>query len=79
MESKINIKYSGEDRLFLHKEIGKGKLPDGRECRLIQTNSEILMSVSTKKGNRYFSINYMDLTKAFADIIPKIEKNLRGK
>jgi len=73
----MKITYEGEGKLFLHKEIGKGNLPDGRKCRLIQTNAGIHMEVypkDKKKDWKTFSVSYMELSKTIVDEIIKIEK-----
>lgn len=81
MEAKLNVTYTGENKLVLHKEIGEGKLPDGRKCRLIQTNAGIHMQVYGKdnKGWKTYSVSYMDLSKAISDVIPEIEEFKNGK
>ena len=81
MKTQLEVKYTGKDKLYLHKEIGKGNLPDGRECRLIQTNSRIHMQVYGKSGKGWkdFTVSYMDLGKAISDIIPKIEKEKKDE
>ena len=72
----MNVTYSGEGKMFLHQEIGKGQMPDGRDCRLIQTNAGIHMEIypKDKKGDwKTFTVSYMDLSKAIVDEISKIE------
>ena len=73
----MKVKYDGEGKMFLHQEIGKGQMPDGRECRFIQTNAGVHMQVypKDKKGKwKTFSISYFELSKAIVDEILKIEK-----
>jgi len=72
----MNVTYQGEGKMFLHQEIGKGQMPDGRQCRLIQTNAGVHMQVYPKDEKekwKIFSVSYMDLSKAIVDEIAKIE------
>lgn len=75
MKAKLNVTYTGKDKMSLHKQIGEGKLPDGRKCRLIQDNAGIHMQVydKDKDGWKTYSVSYMDLSKSISDIIPEIE------
>ena len=74
----MEVTQQKEGALFLHTEIGKGQMPDGRECRLIQTNAGIHMQVYTKGKNngnwKTFSVPYMELSKAIVEEIKKIEE-----
>lgn len=76
MSKEMKVKYEGIGKMFLHKEIGEGQMPDGRRCRLIQTNQGIHMQVYSKKDKnewKTFSINYLDLGEAIVKEIQKIE------
>ena len=76
METKLNVTYGGKDKMFLHTEVGKGKMPDGRECRLIQTNGGLHLQVTNKDQSwQHFSVSWMDISKAISEVVPKIEKN----
>ena len=66
--------------MFLHKELGNGKMPDGRKVRLIQTNRGIHMQVypidkkETNKGNwDTYSLSYDELSQNMFQEIKKIE------
>lgn len=62
--------------MFLHREIGKGTMPDGRECRLIMTDNGVYMQVYPKdKGSMWktFSLPWMELSEAIVSEIEKIE------
>ena len=76
MEAKIKVEYSGENKMFLHKELGKGNLPNGIECRLLQSNAGIHMQVydKEKKNWKTYSVSYMDLSKGISEVIPLEEK-----
>lgn len=72
--AKLKVKYAGKNQFILHKQLGKGNLPDGRECRLIETNSGIYMEVKIgEEGWEHYEVTWMDISKAIADIIPKSE------
>lgn len=75
-KGEVEIKYLGEDKMFLHKQIGEGKLPDGRRCRIIMHDGGIVMQAYSKngKGWKSYSISWMSLSKAIADTIPDFEK-----
>ncbi len=78
----MKIEYSGEGNLFLHQLIGEGKLPDGREIRLIQTNTGIHMQVYPLKGEekgkwKTFSLSYMAITEGFVKHIKQFEKGTK--
>ena len=52
-------------------------MPDGRECRLIQTNTGIHMEVYPKDKKddwKTFSVSYLELSKTIVEEITKIEK-----
>lgn len=80
-ETKLKVEYIGKDKLFLHREIGKGTMPDGRKCRLIMINSGVMMEVTNKsgKGWKHFAFDWMDLSEAIVDVIPKLEALLKTK
>lgn len=72
----MKVEYEGKGLMCLHQEIGKGQLPDGRKCRLIQTNSGIHMQVYSKDKKEEwetFTVSYKDLGEAIAEEIVKIE------
>lgn len=73
----MKVEYIGEGKMFLHQEVGKGTLPDGRECRLVMTNNGVHMVVYPKtKDSKWktFSLSWMELSKAIVDEIEKIEE-----
>ena len=60
----MKVSYDGDGKMFLHTKIGEGTMPDGRECKLVQTNQGIHMQVYSKEKNggwKTFTVNYMDL------------------
>jgi hypothetical protein len=78
----MKVTYTGEGQLMLHQEIGRGNLPDGRECRLIQTNYGIHMQVYPKGKKNFwktFTVSYFDLSAAMVEEIVKIEANIQEK
>ena len=72
----MNVTYNGENKMCLHKQIGEGTTPNGRKCRLIQTNYGISMQVYNEGENngwKSYGVSYMDLSKAIMSEIQKIE------
>ena len=77
----MKIKKEEQGILILHKEIGKGQTPDGRNVRLIQTNSGIHMQVDTKDKDKnrqgkwdLYTLSYKELCDCFFEEINNIEK-----
>ena len=74
----MRLTYDGEGKFFLHQQIGKCEMPDGRKCRLLQTNAGIHMQVDSKtKAGKWetFSLSYMELSKVIVDEITKMSQN----
>jgi len=74
MIAKLKVEYIGKNKLFLHQEVGKGNLADGRECRLIMTDKGVVMQVTVKNEWESYAVSWMDISKAIADIVPKFEE-----
>ena len=69
--AKLKVIYAGKNKLRLHKQIGEGKMPDGRKCRLIMDNHGVFMEVSNKKDEwEHYWVSWMNLSEAIAHIIP---------
>jgi len=72
----MKIKYESMNKLYSHNELGLGTLPDGRKCRLIQTDYGVLMQIyneDNKNEWKTYSLSYMELSRVFVDEIVKSE------
>ena len=71
----MKVEYIGENKFFLHQEVGKGTMPDGKECRLIMINPGLIFEVYDKDGKNWksYSATWMEISKAIVDEILKLE------
>jgi hypothetical protein len=70
----MKLEYLGIDKLFLRQEIGKGTLPDGRECSLSMINQGLLFEIKTKKDKVQITGNWKTYSLSFTELSEEIMK-----
>lgn len=71
----IEVQSIGKNKMFLHLELGTGKLGK-RNVRLLQANTNFIFQVYSldSKGWDSYAITSEQLSKSFSDAVEKFEK-----